>query len=116
MESSAAAEGAGVKPKTLIAVILLLHVLVHPAVHGMGLASPAATELRTPPDSETAGARAEALGPCLGCRGAASTIAPPAPLAVQSLDVNWEPLSPPKLLTSTQPFARPLAARAPPLA
>ncbi|MGH9862279.1 MAG: hypothetical protein ACRD35_02530 [Candidatus Acidiferrales bacterium] len=104
------------KPKTLIALVFLLHVLVHPAVHGVLVPPAASTEFRTPPDSETSTPRAEALGPCLACRGAASAVTPPAPLAVQSLDANWEPLSPPEFPYLTQAFARAVAARAPPLA
>lgn len=116
MVSSAAAEGAAVKPKTLVAVVLLLHVLVHPAVHGLVVPSVAPTELRAPSSSETSAARAEALGPCLVCRNGSSVVAPPAPLAVQSLDATWEPLSPPEFPFLTQSFARAVAARAPPLA
>jgi len=90
--------------------------LVHPAVHGLVAPSAASAEFRTPPESEASTVRAEALGPCLACRGAASAVAPPAPLAVQSLDAAWEPLSPPEFPFLTQPFARSVAARAPPLA
>jgi hypothetical protein len=102
--------------KTLLTVLLLVHLLIHPSVHAIPLVTGASAEFSAPADSEGEGARAEGRAPCLACRIGSSVLvsavaAEPLPL---SLLGERAPVADSSFVC--HPSSSPRPSRAPPLA
>jgi len=107
---------AAVSPRTLLALICLLHLLVHPALHsGVGLA-PSENHLAAPAAGNPADARLEGTGVCGLCRTGASVVEAPAAAEPVAFRPSAELiLTPPDSYSS--PFDRlHVSLRAPPAA
>jgi hypothetical protein len=107
--------GIAVRVKRLLAVLLFLHVLVHPAVHAFPIPWPSPPAIGTLPDTNDSPV-VLGLGPCIGCQtgstlGVASDSAEPVPIPTV-----WERVSLPVATFCWQPFDPAIPARAPPLA
>ena len=74
-----------VRPKTFLALVLLLHFLAHPAVHLPAIGHADAASLSAPSQSDSPAAARESLGSCLACRTASSVVAPLLPVFLPAL-------------------------------
>lgn len=109
-------EEAELKAGTLIAVLLLVQVLVHPVVHVPLSAGPSAPQVHQLPEQGSTQAQWGNLSPCLGCRTAGSLLA--TPLAIEPLGVSPSQEAVPVQPVSYhfQDFNPAVSSRAPPLA
>ncbi len=104
------------KAWTLIAVLLLVQVLVHPAVHVPLSAGPSAPELHQLPERGSPQARLGRLGPCLGCRTAGSLVATPLAIEPLGLSASREAVLFQSVSYYPQDLNPAASSRAPPLA
>jgi len=74
-----------VKPKTFLALILLLHFLAHPAVHAPALSHSGVVSVSEPGEENSPTAARETLGSCLACRTASSVVTPLLPVFLPAL-------------------------------
>ena len=104
------------KAGTLIAVLLLVQVLVHPVVHVPLSAGPSTPQVRQLPEQGSTQAQWGNPNPCLGCRTAGSLLA--TPLAIEPLGVSprQEAVPFPPASYYSQDFNPAVSSRAPPLA
>lgn len=102
--------------KTLLTVLLLVHLLVHPSLHAVTLVADGPPELNAPAGSQEGGARGEGRAPCLACRIGSSVLI--SAVAVEPLPLNllseWIPVIGPSFVFRLSPSPAP--SRAPPLA
>jgi len=101
--------------KTLLTVLLLVHLLIHPSLHAVPVLADSPTELSAPGNTEGDGARGEGRAPCLACRiGSSALVAAAAaePLAPNLLN-EWIPVV--DLSFVFRLSSSPLSSRAPPL-
>ena len=73
------------KPKTILALVLLLHFLAHPAVHRLSNGLPERVSLSEPSEEGSPTAGRESLGSCLACRSGSSVVTPPLPVILPAL-------------------------------
>ncbi len=98
--------------KTLLTVLLLVHLLIHPSLHVVPLWAPASPEFNSPGGTE--GARGEGRTPCLACRISSSILV--SAVAAEPLPLNLLSERLP-IVDSTFVFrlsSSPLSPRAPP--
>lgn len=116
IQSSHAGEEAELKTGTLMVVLLLVQLLIHPVVHvplSPGLSTP---EMYRLPERSNSQAQLGSLSPCLGCRTAANLLA--TPLATEALGVSpsQESVRFQPVPYHSQDFNAAVSSRAPPLA
>ncbi len=102
--------------KTLLTVLLLVHLLIHPSLHVAPLLPAASQEFNAPGGTEGGGARGEGRTPCLACRIGSSILV--SAVAAEPLPLNLLSERPPTV-DSTFVFRlspSPRLSRAPPLA
>jgi hypothetical protein len=102
--------------KTLLTVLLLVHLLVHPSLHTVTLVADGPPELNAPAGTQDDAARGEGRAPCLACRIGSSVLvgaiaAEPLPLNLLS---EWIPVV--DLSFVFRLSTSPVPSRAPPLA
>ena len=73
------------KPKTALALLLLLHFLAHPAMHAPALSHSGAVSLSEPSEGSSPTAARDTLGSCLACRTGSSVLAPLLPVFLPAL-------------------------------
>lgn len=103
------------RPRSLLAILLFLHVLAHPAVHDLPSLGPASPQIEQRPDSDEPSVVPGSLGPCLGCRTASSLLAAPVGVASVPVTSHWEKLSVSTDSHRSLPPSTNRPARAPPL-
>ncbi|MFQ5777670.1 MAG: hypothetical protein ACE5IP_06645 [Terriglobia bacterium] len=103
------------KSRIVLAVLLLLHVLAHPALHALVPAGEAAPVLRSSTESDGGAADFTTLGPCLGCQTSSSLLASPAAATSLPPPPRWENLSPASPSYESGASDWTFSARAPPL-
>lgn len=104
------------RAKSLLGVLVLVHVLVHPVAHALFPVGAAAPQVEPFSPNSRSTLESVSLGPCLGCRTGSSLIAAPAVSLPAPLPTAWEKTSPP---ASDQVFLQrflEVPARAPPSA
>ena len=104
------------KSKAVLAAVLLLQILAHPAGHALLSPAPTAPQLNTAPDTKGNKGWLEGARPCLACRSGASMVALPVPVAAVVFPAIWQQLPTATDLRPSQAFKLSLSARAPPLA
>lgn len=72
--------------KTLLTVLLLVHLLVHPSLHMVVPVGGGSLELNAPAGTQDDGARGEGRAPCLACRTGSSVLL--SAVAVEPLPLN----------------------------
>lgn len=102
--------------KTLLTVLLLVHLLIHPSLHAVPLLADGPPELNAPGNTGDDGARGEGRAPCLACRIGSSVLvsaftAEPLPLHLLS---EWLPVVDTAVVFRLS--TSPAPSRAPPLA
>ncbi len=102
--------------KTLLTVLLLVHLLVHPSLHAVALVADGAPELTAPAGTQDDGARGEGRAPCLACRIGSSIFV--STVATEPLPLNLLSESVPVVARSFvfRLSSSPVPSRAPPLA
>ena len=73
------------RPKTFLALVLLLHFLAHPAVHAPALSHSGVVSVSESGEENSPTAARETLGSCLACRTASSVVAPLLPVFLPAL-------------------------------
>lgn len=105
----------GVKRKTALALVLLLHFLAHPAVHAPALDPPGTASLSGPDEGGAPATAREGLGTCLACRTASAALSAPEPLLLPADSAASQPVISPPLTRNSVLYSSLLSARAPPL-
>jgi len=102
--------------KTLLTVLLLVHLFIHPSLHGLPLVADGPPQLSAPGNTGDDGARGAGRAPCLVCRIGSSVLA--SAVAVEPLPLNLlsERLPVVDLSFVFRLSSSPLSSRAPPLA
>ncbi|HXE76578.1 MAG TPA: hypothetical protein VNN18_13215 [Candidatus Xenobia bacterium] len=105
------------KTRTVLAALLLLHLLVHPLIHSHALValSAASPELQPPGDAESNRARAAGPVHCMACRSGASSVATPVASEVIPIPSLSAPLSVASTVRPSSFVSASLPARAPPV-
>ena len=102
--------------KTLLTVLLLVHLLVHPSLHTVTLVADGPPELTAPAGTQDDGARGEGRAPCLACRIGSSVLV--SAFAVEPLPLHllseWVPVVDRSFVFRLS--SSPSPSRAPPLA
>jgi hypothetical protein len=109
-------EEAELKAGTLIAILLLVQVLVHPVVHVPLSAGPSTPQVRQLPEQGNPQARLENPGTCLGCRTADSLVAAPLTIEFPGVSRSQEAVPFQPVSYRFQDFNPAVSSRAPPLA
>lgn len=104
------------KRKAVVAAVLLLHMLVHPAGHALLTPAPISPQFVSAAGENSTQAWLEGVRPCLACRSGASMVAPPVPVAGLVFPALWQPLPPATDYYFSQALKLSLSVRAPPLA
>lgn len=102
------------RPKTLLALVLLLHFLAHPAIHNLTFGLPESASLTEPSEGGSPAAGRESLGSCLNCRTGSNLVAAPLPGFLHALvSLAPQPAASDEFLP-TRLMEFPLSSRAPP--
>ncbi len=104
------------KAGTLIAVLLLVQVLVHPVVHVPLSAGPSTPQAQQLPEQGNPQARLGNPGTCLGCRTAGSLVAAPLTIEFPGVSPSQEVVPFQPVSYHSQDFNPAVSSRAPPLA
>lgn len=102
----------GMKLKTLLALLVLAHALVHPLAHALPVLTGAAEQAQSP--APRSGTQVRSTAPCPACLSHRLILADA--VLISTVAPNWQPvlLAPPSRVSSFLSLSRP--ARAPPLA
>lgn len=104
------------KPKSLLAALLLLHVLAHPAVHTLVPGFGKAPAIQSSTEDERSTERFSSLGPCVGCQTCSSLLVPQTVVSAAPPPTLTERISIGVSFYVSGEFDRTFSARAPPLA
>ncbi len=102
----------GMKPKTLLALLVLAHALGHPLVHTLPVVTAAAEQAQGPSSSPSPETRVNGSVPCAACL--AHRLLPEVMLLASALEPEWEPVTPASQVRTASFLILTRPARAPP--
>ena len=102
----------GMRPKTLLALVVLAHALGHPLVHTLPVLTATVEQAQGPSSSPSPAARVNGSVPCAACLG--HRLLPEVMLLASALEPEWEPVTPASQARAASFLLVTRPARAPP--